>query len=66
VVTGSLFDFPDSECASFRIRLAESLARLAHERIYIGGSSWKYQGWLDQIYMRSNYLSRRPLPKEGL
>ena len=26
--------------------------------IYIGGSSWKYEGWLGQIYTRGNYLSR--------
>jgi uncharacterized protein YecE (DUF72 family) len=58
VATGSLFDFPDSESASFRRELADSLARLTRDRIYVGGSSWKYEGWLDQIYTRSNYLSR--------
>jgi len=58
VVTGSLFDFP------FRTRLAESLATLARDRIYIGGSSWKYEGWLDQIYTRSNYLSRGRFSKK--
>src|SRR5262249_51938320 len=31
----------------------------------IGGSSWKYQGWLDQIYMRSNYLSRGRFSKKA-
>ena len=58
MVTGSLFDFP------FRTRLAESLATLARDRIYIGGSSWKYEGWLDQIYTRSNYLSRGRFSKK--
>ncbi len=38
--------------------LARRLAELARERIYIGGSSWKYEGWLGQIYSRSRYLSR--------
>ena len=64
MVTGSLFDFPESESASFRLKLAESLARLAQDRIYIGGSSWKYEGWLDQIYTRSNYLSRGRFSKK--
>ena len=26
--------------------------------IYIGGSSWKYEGWIGQVYSRANYLSR--------
>jgi uncharacterized protein YecE (DUF72 family) len=51
----TLFDEP----ASFdRERLAAELARLASENIYIGGSSWKYEGWIGQIYGRSKYLSR--------
>jgi uncharacterized protein YecE (DUF72 family) len=54
VSTGSLFDFPDSESAVLRT----TLGGLARQRIYIGCSSWKYPGWLDQIYTRSNYLSR--------
>ena len=63
-MTGSLFDFPDSESATFRRRLADSLTRLARERIYLGGSSWKYEGWLDQIYTRANYLSRGKFSKK--
>ena len=31
---------------------------LAAEGIYIGGSSWKYEGWIGQVYTRANYLSR--------
>ena len=54
VSTGSLFDFPDSESALLR----NALGGLAGERIYLGCSSWKYEGWLDQVYTRSNYLSR--------
>jgi uncharacterized protein YecE (DUF72 family) len=65
VVTGNLFDFPDSESASFRRKLTESLATLARDRIYIGGSSWKYEGWLDQIYTRDNYLSRGRFSKKA-
>jgi uncharacterized protein YecE (DUF72 family) len=63
--TGNLFDFPDSEAAQFRRRLGELLARLSRDRIYVGGSSWKYEGWLDQIYTRSNYLSRGKFSKKA-
>lgn len=52
LVTGSLFDDPHS----FRNKLAQALAALAKDRIFIGTSSWKYEGWLDQIYTPSNYL----------
>jgi uncharacterized protein YecE (DUF72 family) len=54
VPIGGLFDFPDSESALLRGRLGS----LTGDRIYIGCSSWKYEGWLDQIYTPSNYLSR--------
>lgn len=38
--------------------LARRLAHLAEQRIYIGTSSWKYDGWLDQIYTRERYTTR--------
>lgn len=41
-----------------RRRLAERLQRLATEGIFIGTSSWKYEGWLGQIYTRERYLVR--------
>ncbi|MDR3699311.1 MAG: DUF72 domain-containing protein [Candidatus Sulfopaludibacter sp.] len=41
-----------------RDALASRLGTLAGERIYVGGSSWKYEGWLGQIYSRERYLSR--------
>ena len=63
MVTGNLFDFPDSESASFRSKLAASLSQLSGDRIYVGASSWKYEGWLDQIYTRANYLSRGKFSK---
>jgi uncharacterized protein YecE (DUF72 family) len=51
----SLFD----ELSDFdRDRLAAELARLAERHIYIGGSSWKYEGWIGQIYSRSRYFQR--------
>jgi uncharacterized protein YecE (DUF72 family) len=49
----SLFDDPFD-----RDTLATRLTQFAGRHIYIGGSSWKYEGWLGQIYSRSNYLVR--------
>jgi uncharacterized protein YecE (DUF72 family) len=54
-----LFDTFDRE--GFR----ERLSVLAEQQIYIGGSSWKYEGWLDQIYDRSLYLSRGKFSKKA-
>ena len=51
----TLFDDPS---AFDRDALAARLKDLAARHIYIGGSSWKYEGWLGQIYNRSNYLTR--------
>lgn len=51
----SLFDEPSS---FDRERLAASLARLAAQGIYIGGSSWKYEGWFGQVYSRERYMQR--------
>lgn len=51
----SLFD----EQPSFdKEGLARRLRELADQRIWVGTSSWKYDGWLDQIYTRQRYLSR--------
>lgn len=53
--TASLFEEP----LSFdRARLRDRLSALAHENILIGTSSWKYQGWIGQIYSRDRYLTR--------
>ncbi len=51
----SLFDSP----ASFdKEALARRLRALADQNIFIGTSSWKYEGWIGQIYTRERYLSR--------
>jgi uncharacterized protein YecE (DUF72 family) len=60
-VVGPLFDDPD---AFPRDHLAERLRQLAAQNIYIGGSSWKYEGWLGQIYSRDRYLSRGRFSKK--
>jgi uncharacterized protein YecE (DUF72 family) len=41
-----------------RDRLRDRLSALARRGIFIGGSSWKYEGWLGQIYSRSRYQVR--------
>ncbi|HWQ56406.1 MAG TPA: DUF72 domain-containing protein [Bryobacteraceae bacterium] len=50
-----LFDEPP---AFDRARLAERVRALARENIFIGGSSWKYEGWFGQVYTQSNYLAK--------
>ncbi|HEY1242903.1 MAG TPA: DUF72 domain-containing protein [Bryobacteraceae bacterium] len=54
-MVGPLFDEPG---AFDRAGLAERLRSFAADGIYIGGSSWKYEGWLGQIYSRERYLAR--------
>jgi uncharacterized protein YecE (DUF72 family) len=51
----SLFDSPPS---FDKEGLARRLRALADRQIFIGTSSWKYEGWLGQIYSRERYLSR--------
>lgn len=59
----TLFDL-DGPRAFDRDLLRDRLKTLAHRRIYIGGSSWKYEGWLDQIYTRSRYQTRGHFSKK--
>ncbi len=40
---------------SFRDKLAVELRTLAESRIFVGGSSWKYEGWLGSIYSAERY-----------
>ncbi len=50
-----LFDNP----ASFdRDRLQSKLDELARAGVFIGTSSWKYEGWCGQIYTRERYQTR--------
>ena len=41
-----------------RVRLAARLAGLARANVLVGTSSWKYPGWLGQVYTREPYLAR--------
>ena len=50
-----LFDQPEP---SPRQQLAEKLRRLADANVWIGTSSWKYEGWLGHIYTPERYFVR--------
>jgi uncharacterized protein YecE (DUF72 family) len=39
-------------------RLAAKLSALAARGVYLGTSSWKYAGWLGQVYTEERYLTR--------
>ncbi len=64
----SLFDeFKDDEPesgASLAPLLRPRLSELAAHNILIGGSSWKYEGWLKNIYTPSRYVSRGRFSKK--
>jgi uncharacterized protein YecE (DUF72 family) len=52
----TLFD-PDERPAQAS-RLAPKLRALAAKGVYLGTSSWKYEGWLGSIYSRERYVER--------
>jgi len=41
-----------------RLDLAEKVAALASIGVYVGTSSWKYEGWLGLIYTPERYMTR--------
>ena len=43
---------------TFKEALGARLHSLAEEGIYLGTSSWKYEGWMGQIYTRERYFTR--------
>ncbi|HXS94320.1 MAG TPA: DUF72 domain-containing protein [Candidatus Limnocylindrales bacterium] len=59
-MVGGLFDEPST---FDRDGLAAKLRSLAARGIFIGGSSWKYEGWLGQIYSPDRYLARGKFSK---
>lgn len=46
-----------------REQLKASLATLAAQGAYVGTSSWKYEGWLGQLYSPERYFYRGKLAK---
>lgn len=59
----TLFDI-DEKPAFDRDALRERLRALAARGIFIGGSSWKYPGWLGQIYSPTRYRVRGRFSKK--
>jgi uncharacterized protein YecE (DUF72 family) len=50
-----LFEEPQPDAKQ---NLGPKLAKLASQQLYIGTSSWKYEGWLDQVYTPERYFVR--------
>jgi uncharacterized protein YecE (DUF72 family) len=51
-----LFDDPTPR---LKIQLADRLRHLAAvDKLFVGTSSWKYEGWLSQIYSPERYLTK--------
>ena len=50
-----LFDEPGLEP---KAKLQKKLSSLAAQRLFVGTSSWKYPGWLGQIYTAERYFVR--------
>jgi uncharacterized protein YecE (DUF72 family) len=48
----------EPEAPEFRKKLTEKLRRAAERGVYLGGSSWKYEGWMGQIYTPERYSAR--------
>lgn len=46
-----------------REKIKQMAAELAAKGIFVGTSSWKYEGWFGQLYMPSRYEFRGKVPK---
>ncbi len=57
-MTLPLFDPLPAEGGFNRAALAARLRALSGEQVFIGTSSWKYEGWLGQIYTSERYAAR--------
>lgn len=51
----SLFLF-EPHIPEYKGKWAQRLAELASEQLYLGTNSWKYEGWLDQVYTPERYF----------
>jgi len=47
-----------AEAWDLKRQLAAGLAELARAQLYVGTSSWKYEGWLGTVYQSERYSSR--------
>jgi uncharacterized protein YecE (DUF72 family) len=41
-----------------RNALGQAIAKLAQTNVFVGTSSWKYEGWIGQLYDRTRYETR--------
>jgi len=48
----------DNVPAFDRHSLAAKIRTLAERKIFIGTSSWRYEGWLGQVYTPERYFTR--------
>jgi hypothetical protein len=48
-----------------RERMKEEVARLAARNVFIGTSSWKYEGWLGSLYTSVRYEYRGKVAAKG-
>src|SRR5262245_58077386 len=46
-----------------RAAIQAAAAGLAHQGVYLGTSSWKYEGWLHQLYTPARYEYRGKMAK---
>ena len=58
----SLFDPPPP--VFDREGLASALSELAHQSVFVGTSSWKYEGWIGQVYSQAPYMVRGRFSKK--
>jgi uncharacterized protein YecE (DUF72 family) len=47
-----------------RQSLAAKIRTLAERKIFIGTSSWRYEGWLGQVYTPERYFTRGKFSKK--
>jgi len=46
-----------------RDTIIQQAAKLAEDGVYLGASSWKYQGWLGRLYTPDRYVYRGKMAK---
>ena len=61
---GTLPLFGEEPPSFDRAGLHRKLVELVQQKIWIGTSSWKYEGWLDQIYDAERYRARGKFSKK--
>src|SRR5580692_2711681 len=54
----------DNVPAFDRLSLAAKIHTLAERKIFIGTSSWRYEGWLGQVYTPERYFTRGKFSKK--